>query len=461
MDGTVRFHRIVGSHAIFNNEQRLVVTVVEGIQGKAQTKRVDLPAPFAGFEVRIDHAGHHSIASRVFCGDLWVCRSAAAGIVAETDEIHAAFLQHLFIFRFRLQSDPCALHPLLCPDRISAVRLHVNKEIIVPIPFHGQIYIFRCACVGIELTRCQHTSHHGSGHLLVRQFDCSGAGQQFVVCSLILDLLFVFAFFKHKTGPHKGHMQQHIDLVKGQPVMHDIPVTIKQHLTVAHKGIYHPAVFPAAVLFDQRNGRIKMADRDQRFDAIFTAFLEHAAVEGKTRFVGDSIISIGEDTGPRNGHPVAFEAHLCKQSDVLFIMVVQVNGFMGRVAVLCVAFQHLHLTSCDRSAVRAKGNNIHTGQSTAIHIVRTLALVCSGSSAPQKAFGHFHGCILTFCFICVSFPSCKSSIANPLPLEKTFHPFGKLRFRKSQTDLIFKTKRSVCQKFGLFFGQNAHFFFCV
>ena len=91
------------------------------------------------------------------------------------------------------------------------------------------------------------------------QLDGLCAGHQLVVSGLILDLLHILAGRKEQTGSHKGHVEQHVDLVEGQPVLDLAPEALEQHLTVVGVGIHHPAVFPAAVLFDQGNGGIKVA----------------------------------------------------------------------------------------------------------------------------------------------------------------------------------------------------------
>ena len=47
-----------------------------------------------------------------------------------------------------------------------------------------------------------------------------GAGDNLVVGSLVLDLLLVFTLLKENACAHEGHVQQHINLVEGQPVLH-------------------------------------------------------------------------------------------------------------------------------------------------------------------------------------------------------------------------------------------------
>lgn len=216
--------------------------------------------------------------------------------------------------------------------------------------------------------------------------------------SLILDLLHVLAGIEHQPCAGKGEVQQHIDLVEGEPVLHLALETVEQHLAVMDVGVHHAAVFPAAVFFDQRNGGVKVADGDQRLDAVLMALVKNAVVEGQPRLVGLGVIAVGQDARPCNGQPEALEAHLCKQGDILFIMVIQVNGFVAGVEMRIVTIQHLHIARCHRETIRAEGGHIHRGKTLAVCLPCTLALVGGGSAAPQKALGEFaHTLYLLIC----------------------------------------------------------------
>ena len=328
--------------------------------------------------------------------DLRVRRSAAAGIIAEGDKVHRAFPQGLRVLRLGLQGDAGPLHPLPGPEGVFAVGLHVDEEVVVPVPLHGQVHVLGRAGVGVELACRQHAAHHGAGHHLVGQAHRPGAGQQLVMGRLVFDLFPVLARLKDDACPHERHMQQHVDLVEGQPVPHQAAVRLKQHPAVPDKGVHHPAVLPPAVLLDQGDGGVEVADGDQRLDAVFAALLEHAAVKGDACGVGLRVVPVGEDTGPCHRHPVALEAHLRKQGDVLFVMVVQVDRPVGRVDVPAVAGQHFELAPRHGAPVRAKGHHVHAGQAPAVLVVSAFALVGRGRAAPQEAFGHFHSSILTF-----------------------------------------------------------------
>ena len=132
-----------------------------------------------------------------------------------------------------------------------------------------------------------------------------------------------------------------------------------------------------------------MADGDQRLDAVLVALVEEGVVERQTLFVRLGIVAIGQDAGPRDGQAVALEAHLGEEGDVLFEVVVHVDGLMRGVEVLVIAFQHLQLSEHHRKAVLAERHDIHIGQSASALVVSALALVGSGRAAPQKVLWKF------------------------------------------------------------------------
>ena len=195
-------------------------------------------------------------------------------------------------------------------------------------------------------------------------------------------------------------MQQHVDLVEGEPVLHLALEAVEQHLAVVDIGVHHAAVLPAAVFFDEGNGGVKVADGDQRLDAVFMALVKNAVVEGQPRLVGLGVVAVGQDAGPRNGQPEALEAHLCKQGDILFIMVIQVDGLVAGVEMRSIAVQHLHIARCHRKTVRTKGGHIHRSQTLAVCLPCALALVGGGSAAPQKALGEFAHTLYLLIYFC-------------------------------------------------------------
>ena len=75
------------------------------------------------------------------------------------------------------------------------------------------------------------------------------AGHQLVMGGLILDLLHILAGVEYQPGAGKGQVQQHVDFIKGEPVLHLALEAVEQHLAVVDIGVHHAAVFPAAVIF--------------------------------------------------------------------------------------------------------------------------------------------------------------------------------------------------------------------
>ena len=143
-----------------------------------------------------------------------------------------------------------------------------------------------------------------------------------------------------------------------------------------------------------------MADGDQRLNAVLMALVKNAVVEGQSCLVGLSIVAVGQDAGPCNGQPEALEAHLCKQGDILFIMVIQVNGLVAGVEMCVIAAQHFHIARCHRKTVRAEGGHVHRCQTLAVCLPCTLALVGGGSAAPQKALGKFAHTLYLLVYFC-------------------------------------------------------------
>ena len=132
-----------------------------------------------------------------------------------------------------------------------------------------------------------------------------------------------------------------------------------------------------------------MADGDQRLDAVLMALVKNAVIESQPSLVGLGVIAVGQDAGPCNGQPEALEAHLCKQGDILFIMMIQVNSLVARIEMRGIAVQHFHIARCHRKTVRTEGGHVHRCQTLAVCLPCTLALVGGGSAAPQKALGKF------------------------------------------------------------------------
>ena len=390
MDTAVFFHGVRCAESVFDNEQRLFIAVIQGIKSNPQSERIDLPAPVACLEIRIDDCFKYRISAGMVLDDLRIGRRAAGTVITEADVIDRSFLQCLQIFFRAVKNNPFLLHTLPRPDRIGTTRLGIDKEIVVPVFFKPFPDIVRIAGIRIVLTGRQHASHHRIRHHLVGHLHGFCACDKFIVRRLIFDLGRILAFFKDKTRAHKRQVQQHIDLVECDPVFNQILIVFKQHLAVLQVGIDHASVFPAAVPFDEFYRRIKMIDRDQRFDAVLPAFFKQGTVERDALFIRDIIIPIRQDARPGNRKTVYLEAHLRKERNILFVVMVHIDRFMRGINMFTVTFQHLHLSARHCHAVRSKRNNIHGGKTSSVRIIAAFALICGCRTAPQKILRKCH-----------------------------------------------------------------------
>ena len=136
-----------------------------------------------------------------------------------------------------------------------------------------------------------------------------------------------------------------------------------------------------------------MTDGDQRLDAVLFAAIKHAVVEFQPLLVRLGLYAGGEDAGPVDGGAEGLEAHLGEEGDVLFVVVVEINGFVAGVQpVGADAGGHPF-----RAGMGAIGAHIgHTG-ALAVHIPGTLKLVGGTGAAPQEIITkNTHGLFLLF-----------------------------------------------------------------
>ena len=72
-----------------------------------------------------------------------------------------------------------------------------------------------------------------------------------------------------------------------------------------------------------------MGQGDQRLNAVLVQLVEHCIVELQTLFVGDGIITVGEDAAPGDGEANAVDAELLAQLQVDGVLVVEVRSGIG------------------------------------------------------------------------------------------------------------------------------------
>ena len=170
------------------------------------------------------------------------------------------FPKYLFILRFHSNFNAFPLKHLFGVSRIFPSGLHVNKEIVFPVFFHGFPDVPGVAGVWIGVSGGQHTANLKFRVDFMGQLRSQSTGHQFVMGSLVLDLILIFPFLQNQSCAHKGGVKHHVDFIKGQPVFHLILVTGENSFAIAHETVHHLPASPGTNFRYQGHGHVKMAD---------------------------------------------------------------------------------------------------------------------------------------------------------------------------------------------------------
>ena len=100
-----------------------------------------------------------------------------------------------------------------------------------------------------------------------------------MVSCLVFDLLFILPFFKAKARSHKRRMKDHIDLIKGQPVVDQALIASEEGSAETFITFQHLATTPATILSNQMHGAVKVGNGHQGFNAILVALLKEIFIE--------------------------------------------------------------------------------------------------------------------------------------------------------------------------------------
>ena len=213
-------------------------------------------------------------------------------------------------------------------------------------------------------------------------------GKEHVVADQRFDSVVLLAFGKEHACLMVWLTLVHglVDLIEGHPVPDLSFVTPEHRFTVPGKEIDQGSVTPGTIVLHQIQRRFVMRKRDHRFDPVAVQLVEHTVIESKPGLVRLQFIALRKDARPVDGHSEALEAHLGKQRDVLFVMVVKIHGFMARVVVAL----HDLCMNLARDAVACTFFHVGNAQALAIRLVGTFVLVGGGRTAPQELFWHLH-----------------------------------------------------------------------
>ena len=183
--------------------------------------------------------------------------------------------------------------------------------------------------------------------------------------------------------------------VLGEPVLHQALVAGKDRGREVLVEVDELAVSPAAVLLDEVNRAIEVRDGHERLDAVRPTLAEYVLVEGQASLVGLGLVAVGEDAGPSQAHTEGLKAHLGKESDVLFVVVIEIDAGLRGIVIAVLEVEHFTLARDHRIALGAVRSHVHVGQAAAVHVVGTLALVGSRCAAPQEVITESHVSILS------------------------------------------------------------------
>ncbi len=208
---------------------------------------------------------------------------------------------------------------------------------------------------------------------------------------LVLGGVVVLALLEHDARAHERQVEDHVDLVEGEPVLNEALVARKEGGGQALVELDELAAAPAAVLLDEMDRAVEVRDGHERLDAVGLAGAEDVLVEGEAGLVGGFLVAVGEDARPGDGHAEGLEAHLGEEGDVLLVVVIEVDAGLGGVVVAVLEVEHLALAGNDGEAVLAVRGHVDVGEAAAVHVVGALALVRGGRAAPEEAVGEALG----------------------------------------------------------------------
>ena len=274
MDGAVGLHLVAPADTVLHDPKRLVIAVVELVQGDAQAVRIGRPAPGVGLEVGVFHHAESEIAGR----DLELLlaqRYRRASVARERQEICRIGCEKLEVVLAHFQLDARALHLPQAIGGIVAAHLHVGIPQRVTLAFHGEQMIGGVGGIGVDGVVREHLTHHDLRGDLVRRPNRKGRRHELVVRRLGLRMGAPI----RKPARHEAPHAHHVDLVEGEPVLHLALIVLHDAGGVAHEQVDELAALPTAVLVHERERGLVVRERHERFDAVLSALVKHGVVE--------------------------------------------------------------------------------------------------------------------------------------------------------------------------------------
>ena len=276
---------------------------------------------------------------------------AVGHVVGECVEVDRAFLDDLRVFFVVHEPgiNTFVEEVLSCPYRVFASDLNVAAEVVLEVVFHrAGKDVLGIRCQRIDSDVADHVADHEIGVDLMAEFYNKSTCHKFIVQRFIgslfigfeigeldrfcrIDVLFFHDAQTIQIADAAFAHARDVDLVECQPVFDLVLISSEQCVAVLNEQIDDLSVGEAAVLCDDCPRNLIMADGYQRFDIVFLTFIKYAVIECQTRFIGFFVVAVGIDSAPVDGQTEYVPAHLCKQSDILFVMMIEIDCLMGRI----------------------------------------------------------------------------------------------------------------------------------
>ena len=197
------------------------------------------------------------------------------------------------------------------------------------------------------------------------------------------------AVLRQQTTAIERCVQDHVDLVEGQPVSYPAPIPLEHSLCKAQIEVDKFSVRPAAIGRGKIQRHLVMADGHKRLNAVLLQFIQNLVVKFQPLLVGHKLISIRENARPAQRKAEHLKSHLRKKSDIFFIAMIEIDG--------CLLQIKLRRWN-DRFFEHTVRHGIRAGKLFAILQHSTFALVGSNRAAPEKVFRkcqrRIHGVLL-------------------------------------------------------------------
>ena len=212
---------------------------------------------------------------------------------------------------------------------------------------------------------------------------CQRVGHQLMMTCLEHNFSRIISLFEHHSGigPEENRIVSiHliVDFIECDPVFYLIFISSEADFRKFHEIIYNFAVIKSAVFPCKMQRHFKMRKCDHRFNAVFEQFIKYIIIKLQPFLIRLFIVAVWKDSGPSDGCPETFHSHFRKEGNVLFIVMIKINGFVIR-----VEFSFFYRI-CDPSgnSVGSRCHDVHDARSLASFVPSAFKLVGSDGSAP-------------------------------------------------------------------------------